>query len=237
MRDLAGPHHAGLSSSVNKPSRAIVNGIGSTEMLHIFISTEPGRDQPGATGRAVEGYSAAVLDEELRPVRPGEVGQLAVKGPTGCRYLDDERQGRYVRGGWNITGDAYSVDDAGVFWFESRADDMIVSSGYNISGREVEESVLRHEAVLECAVVAAPDEDRGAVVKAYVVATPGRPADGALARSIQDFVKGDIAPFKYPRAVEFVDALPRNASGKLQRFVLREQAKADPGSVEGDIAQ
>jgi len=212
---------------------SIINGIGSTEMLHIFASTQPDRDEPGATGRAVPGYQVCVLRPDLRLALPGEIGQLAVKGPTGCRYLEDERQANYVRGGWNLTGDAYSIDETGCLWFAGRADDMIISSGYNISGREVEESVLRHEAVQECAVVASPDPDRGTVVKAYVVLTPGQTADAALARSIQDFVKADIAPFKYPRAVEFLSALPRNASGKVQRFVLRDQAAMRPEHSEG----
>ncbi|MDZ4371625.1 MAG: AMP-binding protein [Phenylobacterium sp.] len=203
---------------------AIVNGIGATEMLHIFASTNPDRDPPGATGRAVAGYDVQVVDDDLRPTAPGEVGQLAVRGPTGCRYLEDDRQARYVRGGWNITGDSYAMDEAGCLWFQGRADDMIVSSGYNISGREVEEAILRHDAVAECAVVAAPDTDRGTIVKAYVVAAPGHVADATLMRSIQDFVKADIAPYKYPRAVEFLPTLPRNASGKVQRFVLRESS-------------
>ncbi|HEY2447174.1 MAG TPA: AMP-binding protein [Rhizomicrobium sp.] len=201
----------------------IVNGLGSTELLHIFISNTPEEAKAGCTGRAVPGYTAAVLNDALEPAAPGEIGLLAVKGPTGCRYLDDVRQQTYVRGGWNITGDACTMDDEGRFWFQSRTDDMIVSAGYNISGYEVEEAVLRHPAILECAVVAADDPGRGQIVKAFVVVKPERARSHDLAREIQDFVKRDIAPYKYPRAIEFLDALPRNPSGKVQRFLLRER--------------
>ena len=202
----------------------IIDGIGSTEMLHIFVSAKPAEAKIGSTGRAVPGYFATVLNDEGKEAGAGEIGHLAVKGPTGCRYLDDARQTKYVWNGWNITGDAYARDEDGYFWFQSRTDDMIVSSGYNISGQEVEEAVMRHEAVLECAVVGAADSERGQIVKAFVVVKPEHKADVALAKAIQDFVKADIAPYKYPRAVEFIEALPRNPSGKVQRFVLREEA-------------
>lgn len=201
----------------------IVNGLGSTEMLHIFISSPVDEAKPGATGKAIRGYSACVFDDNDEPAPIGEIGRLAVKGPTGCRYLDDPRQRNYVRRGWNVTGDACRMDADGCFWFESRTDDMIVSAGYNISGFEVEEALLRHPAVSECAVVGAADEVRGQVVKAFVVVKSGHERCDALRREIQDFVKGDIAPYKYPRALDFLDALPRNASGKVQRFVLRER--------------
>ena len=200
----------------------IIDGIGSTEMLHIFISSKAAGAKIGSTGRAIPGYAAIVLNEADEQAKPGEIGHLAVKGPTGCRYLDDARQSRYVRNGWNITGDAYSKDEDSYFWFQSRTDDMIVSSGYNISGQEVEEAVLRHEAVLECAVVGVADAERGQIAKAFVVLKPEHHPNADLAKAIQDFVKTDIAPYKYPRAVEFIVALPRNPSGKVQRFVLRD---------------
>ncbi|MGH6889288.1 MAG: AMP-binding protein [Rhizomicrobium sp.] len=204
----------------------IVNGLGSTELLHIFLSSPLSEAKPGATGKAVPGYIAAVVDDVCNPLAPGEVGRLAVKGPTGCRYLDDPRQETYVRGGWNITGDAGHLDEDGCFWFQSRTDDMIVSAGYNISGFEVEEALLRHPAVQECAVVGTADVARGQIVKAFVVLKPGRPASPEFARELQNYVKGDIAPYKYPRVIEYLDTLPRNASGKVQRFVLRERGVA-----------
>jgi 2-aminobenzoate-CoA ligase len=200
----------------------IVNGLGSTELLHIFVSSPCAEAKPGSTGRALPGYIAAVLNEELEPAACGEVGRLAVKGPTGCRYLDDPRQENYVQRGWNLTGDACVMDEDGFVWFQSRTDDMIVSSGYNISGHEVEEAVLRHSSVQECAVVGVPDAERGHIAKAFIVIKPGKAPSPELAREIQDFVKGDIAPYKYPRAIAFLETLPRNASGKVQRFVLRE---------------
>ncbi|HEX4077775.1 MAG TPA: AMP-binding protein [Rhizomicrobium sp.] len=204
--------------------KGIINGLGATEMLHIFLSSPLADAKPGATGKPIPGYVAAVLDEEFNPVAPGGIGCLAVKGPTGCRYLDDPRQENYVRRGWNITGDACLMDEDGCFWFQSRTDDMIVSAGYNISGFEVEEALLRHPAVQECAVVAAPDAARGHIVKAFVVLKPDYAGSPHLAREIQDFVKRDIAPFKYPRAIAYLDALPRNPSGKVQRYLLREGA-------------
>lgn len=199
----------------------IINGLGSTELLHIFVSSPVVEAKPGATGKAIPGYVATVLDEDCNPVAPGELGRLAVKGPTGCRYLDDPRQENYVRRGWNITGDACLMDDDGCFWFQSRTDDMIVSAGYNISGFEVEEALLRHPAIQECAVVGTPDAARGHIVKAFIVLKPGSAGSPETTREIQNFVKGDIAPFKYPRAIEFLDALPRNPSGKVQRYLLR----------------
>ncbi|HEY2054716.1 MAG TPA: benzoate-CoA ligase family protein [Solirubrobacterales bacterium] len=200
----------------------IIDGIGSTEMLHIFISAPPERVRPGATGLPVPGYEARVVDEEMRTVGPGVVGRLAVRGPTGCRYLADERQAEYVVEGWNVTGDAYEVDEDGYFWFRARADDMIVSSGYNISGPEVEAALLAHPAVSECAVVGSPDEERGAVVKAYVVTSPGVEAGQDLIEGLQAHVKAALAPYKYPRRIEFVSELPKTQTGKIQRFRLRE---------------
>ncbi len=224
----AGEHLSPSSYTMwkNNTGLHIIDGIGSTEMLHIFLSAKPEEAKIGSTGRAIPGYRATVLNEDGEPARPGEIGHLAVRGPTGCRYLEDERQSRYVRNGWNVTGDAYSMDEDGYFWFQSRTDDMIISSGYNISGPEVEEAVMRHEAVLECAVVGAPDSERGQIVKAFVVVKPEHRGAPNLARKIQDFVKRDIAPYKDPRAVEFLDALPRNNSGKVQRFLLRERDAA-----------
>ena len=200
----------------------IIDGIGSTEMLHIFIAAAGDKIRPGATGLPVPGYQACVLGPDGAPLPAGEVGRLAVKGPTGCRYLADDRQRQYVFNGWNLTGDAYRMDEDGYFWFEARTDDMIISSGYNIAGPEVEAALLAHPRVLECAVVGAPDEDRGHVVKAFVVLRDGPPGDALFAAELQAHVKATIAPFKYPRLAEFVDALPRTETGKLQRFKLRE---------------
>ncbi|MBC5809897.1 MAG: benzoate-CoA ligase family protein [Candidatus Eremiobacteraeota bacterium] len=199
----------------------IVDGIGATEMLHIFISASGDGVRPGATGKPVPGYVAAVLDEDGRALPPGSAGRLAVKGPTGCRYLADERQRQYVQNGWNVTGDAYLMDEDGYYWYQARTDDMIVSSGYNIAGPEVEDALLVHEAVEECAVVGAPDDERGTIVKAFVVLRDGFARDAATVRTLQDHAKTAIAPYKYPRAIEFVDALPRTETGKLQRFKLR----------------
>jgi 2-aminobenzoate-CoA ligase len=199
----------------------IVDGIGATEMMHIFISASGDDIRPGATGKAVPGYRACVLDEAGNPLAHG-TGRLAVKGPTGCRYFDDERQSDYVQGGWNVTGDTYRADPDGYFWYVARSDDMIVSAGYNIAAPEVENALYAHEAVQECAVVGVPCEARGQKVKAYVVPAPGREPGGALARELQDHVKAAIAPYKYPREVEFVAALPKTATGKLRRFALKE---------------
>jgi 2-aminobenzoate-CoA ligase len=200
----------------------IIDGIGATEMIHIFISASGDEIRPGATGKPLPGYRACVLDEEGRPLAAPATGRLAITGPTGCRYLDDERQRDYVQGGWNVTGDLYRVDEDGYFWFVARADDMIVSAGYNIAGPEVEWALLAHPAVRECAVVGAEVPQRGTVVKACIVLAPGRAADPGLVRELQDFVKQRIAPYKYPRVIEFMDALPKTATGKLQRKALRK---------------
>ena len=199
----------------------LIDGIGATEMLHIFIAADEADARPGATGKAVPGYRACVMDEHGRPVPPGTVGRLAVQGPTGCRYLDDPRQADYVRDGWNYTGDAYWMDADGYFHYQARTDDMIVSAGYNIAPPEVEDAVLAHPAVADCAVIGVDDTQRGRIVKAYVVLRAGIAGDSGLASAIQEFVKARIAPYKYPREVEFVAALPRTATGKLQRFRLR----------------
>jgi 2-aminobenzoate-CoA ligase len=199
----------------------IIDGIGATEMLHIFISHDEVHARPGATGVVVPGYRARVMDAEGRPLPPGQVGRLAVKGPTGCRYLADDRQANYVRDGWNYTGDAYLVDADGYFVYQARTDDMIISAGYNIAGPEVESALLLHPAVAECGVVGVPDEERGQIVKAFVVLRPGHVGDATLTAALQAFVKERIAPYKYPRAVEYVGGLPRTETGKLQRFRLR----------------
>jgi 2-aminobenzoate-CoA ligase len=203
---------------------AMIDGIGATEMLHIFISAAGADIRPGATGKPVPGYQACILDAEGRQLGPGVVGRLAVKGPTGCRYLDDPRQGDYVRNGWNLTGDAYEMDPEGYFYYRSRVDDMIISAGYNIAGAEVEEALLRHPAVAECGVVGRADPERGQLVEAHVVLKPGQAPSEALARELQEFVKQQIAPYKYPRALRFREQLPRTETGKLQRFKLRTEA-------------
>jgi len=201
----------------------IIDGIGATEMLHIFISAADDDIRPGSTGRVVPGFRACVLDANGEEVPRGTVGRLAVRGPTGCRYLaDPERQQAYVQNSWNITGDAYIEDEDGYFWYQARTDDMIISGGYNISGPEVENVLLEHPLVQECAVIAAPDEERGHVVKAVVVLRPGSPAGPETVKALQNYVKSEIAPYKYPRIIEFADALPRTETGKLQRYRLRE---------------
>ena len=201
----------------------IIDGIGSTELLHIFISAAREAIRPGATGKPVPGYRAEVLDDGGNPVPPDTVGRLAVRGPTGCRYLDNlEQQQKYVRNGWNLTGDAYRKDADGYYWYQARTDDMIISAGYNISGPEVEAALLDHPKVLECAVVGSPSADRGEIVKAFVVLRPGTVPSDALIQDIQDFAKAEIAPYKYPRTIEFVPDLPRTETGKVQRFRLRE---------------
>jgi len=201
----------------------IIDGIGTTEMIHIFIGSSGDDIRSGATGKPLPAYQACVLDDENQPLPQGSTGRLAVKGPTGCRYMDDEeRQRAYVVNGWNVTGDTYRHDEDGYFWFQARADDMIVSAGYNIAGPEVEDALLGHDAVAECAVVAAPDEARGNIVKAFVVLREGHDPTDALVKILQDFVKQTIAPYKYPRAVEFVGELPKTHTGKVQRFRLRD---------------
>jgi 2-aminobenzoate-CoA ligase len=204
----------------------IIDGIGSTEMLHMFISSSGDEIRPGATGRVVPGYEARVMDDEGQEVPPGTLGHLAVRGPTGCRYIDNlERQATYVRDGWNYPGDSYIMDAEGYFWYQARTDDMIISAGNNISGPEVEAVLLEHPSVAECGVVAAPDEMRGNIVKAYVVLRSGFAPGPDLIKELQEFVKAEIAPYKYPRAIEFVASLPRTNTGKLQRFRLREMNK------------
>ena len=200
----------------------IIDGIGSTELLHIFISADEASARPGATGKAVPGYVARVVDDEGNTLPPNTVGRLAVKGPTGCRYLDDERQRSYVKDGWNYTGDAYLMDEDGYFHYQSRTDDMIISSGYNIGAPEVEDALMAHPKVAECGVIGVADDQRGQVVKAFVVLKPGHARDEAMIKELQDFVKQAIAPYKYPRAVAFLDALPRTETGKLQRFRLKD---------------
>ncbi|MFP3986259.1 AMP-binding protein [Streptomyces sp. E11-3] len=204
----------------------IIDGIGATEMLHVFISAADDDIRPGSTGKPVPGYRAAVVDEEGRPVPDGQPGLLAVTGPTGCRYLSDPRQTAYVKDGWNLTGDTYVRDQDGYFWYVARSDDMIVSSGYNIAGPEVEKALAAHPYVEECAVVGAPDDQRGTIVKAYVVLCADAAADDTTVKALQHHVKQTIAPYKYPRAIEFVGALPRTSTGKIQRGELRKQARA-----------
>jgi len=205
----------------------IIDGIGATEMLHIFISASGYDIRPGATGKVVPGYQAKIVDDDGNDVPAGSVGRLAVRGPTGCRYLANiEQQRKYVENGWNLTGDSYKLDQDGYFWYQARTDDMIISGGYNIAGPEVENVLLEHPAVLECAVIGEPDEERGHVVKAVIVLKTGSEATDPLKKELQDFVKARIAPYKYPRRVDFVSALPRTATGKLQRYRLREGERA-----------
>jgi 2-aminobenzoate-CoA ligase len=204
----------------------IMDGIGATEMLHIFIGSPEDEVRPGSTGRAVPGYDAMVIDDEGREMPPGIAGRLAVRGPTGCRYLADTRQFAYVQNGWNVTGDTYVMDKDRYFWYQARSDDMIISAGYNIAGPEVEAALLAHPAVAECGVVGAADEERGQIVKAYVILRADHAGDAAMTKLLQDHVKAAIAPFKYPRAIEYVAELPKTQTGKLQRFELRRIAAA-----------
>jgi 2-aminobenzoate-CoA ligase len=206
-----------------KTGRPILDGIGSTEMLHIFITTRLDDRAPGSTGRPVTGYEAKIVDEDMNEMPRGEIGRLAIRGPTGCRYLADTRQKAYVRDGWNLTGDSFIQDAEGRFHFAARSDDMILSSGYNIAGPEVEAALLAHPMVAECAVIGAPDEARGQVVEAHVVLANGAAADAETARLLQDHVKATIAPYKYPRVVRFAEALPKTQTGKIQRFRLRRE--------------
>ncbi len=207
----------------------MIDGIGSTEMLHIFISAAGKDVRPGATGKPIPGYHACILDEAGNPLPPGKIGRLAVKGPTGCRYLADDRQKTYVQNGWNVTGDAYLLDEDGYYWYQARTDDIIITSGYNVAGPEVEDVLLSHPAVAECGVVGVPDEERGQIIKAFVVLRPGHIGDATMVKTLQDYVKQTVAPYKYPRAVEFCDSLPRTETGKLQRFKLRQQEQARAG--------
>ncbi len=208
------------------------DGIGATEMLHIFISARVDEVRPGATGKVVPGFEAKIVDGQGRDLPPGSIGRLAVRGPTGCRYMADPRQSRYVEHGWNITGDTYKMDADGYFWYQARSDDMIISAGYNIAGPEVEASLLAHPAVAECGVVGVADHERGMIVKAYVVLKPGFDPGDATIKALQDHVKADIAPYKYPRAISFVAALPRTETGKLQRFQLRMTANAGSADIK-----
>jgi 2-aminobenzoate-CoA ligase len=200
----------------------MTDGIGATEMFHIFISSAPDDVRRGAIGKAVPGYTAKVVDDEGNEVPRGTIGKLAVIGPTGCKYLQDERQANYVKHGWNYPGDAFMQDEDGYFFYQARADDMIITAGYNVGGPEVEDALLRHPAVAECGVIGKPDEERGMIVKAFCVLKPGHAGDAAMVKTLQDHVKASIAPFKYPREIQFVDSLPRTETGKLQRFKLRQ---------------
>ena len=215
-----------------KTGKPILDGIGSTELLHIFISNRLGDAAPTCTGRPIVGYQAKIVDDEMKEKPRGEVGLLAIRGPTGCRYLADTRQTTYVRDGWNLTGDAFYQDAGGYFHFVARNDDMIVSSGYNISGPEVEAALLSHPDVKECAVIGVSDEERGQIVQAHVVLKDGITGDTETARKLQDHVKATIAPYKYPRSVKFTDALPKTQTGKIQRFRLRLDAQCTGGQVD-----
>ena len=207
-----------------KTGKTMLDGIGAAEMLHIFISNRFDDHRPGCTGKPVTGYQARIVDDEMREKPRGEVGRLAVRGPTGCRYLADKRQAAYVRDSWNLTGDSFWQDEDGYFHFAARSDDMILSAGYNIAGPEVEAALLSHPAVLECAVVGLPDEERGQIVQAHVVLAAGQTGDALMVKLLQDHVKKVIAPFKYPRSVVFTTALPKTQTGKIQRFQLRGKA-------------
>ena len=209
-----------------KTGKPILDGIGSTEMLHIFISNRLGDAAPASTGKPVGGYEAKIVGDYMTEKPRGEIGKLAVRGPTGCRYLADKRQDSYVRNGWNLTGDAFFQDDKGYFHFAARADDMIISSGYNIAGPEVEAALLSHPDVKECAVIGVTDEERGQIVQAHVVLKDGVEPSAECAKRLQDHVKATIAPFKYPRSVQFTDALPKTQTGKIQRFRLRQNPAA-----------
>ena len=200
----------------------MLDGIGATEMFHIFISSAGAEVRRMAIGKVVPGYVAKVVDAQDKEVPRGSIGRLAIKGPTGCKYLDDARQESYVKDGWNFPGDSFIQDEDGYFFFQARADDMIITSGYNVAGPEVEDALLKHPAVAECGVVGEPDQERGTIVKAYCVLKPGQPGDSAMVKVLQDHVKASIAPYKYPRSIEFVNSLPRTETGKLQRFRLRQ---------------
>ncbi len=217
---LPGPVYDEWMAKTGKP---MLDGIGATEMLHIFVTNRFGDSQPACTGRPVTGYEARIVGDDMQPLPDGEIGRLAVRGPTGCRYLNDpERQKVYVRDGWNLTGDSFWRDAQGYFHFAARSDDMIISAGYNIAGPEVEAALLAHADVLECAVIGVADPDRGQIVEAYVVLASGVSADDQTVKRLQDHVKSVIAPYKYPRRVVFADALPKTQTGKIQRFRLRK---------------
>jgi 2-aminobenzoate-CoA ligase len=199
----------------------MIDGIGGTELIHIFISSAGHDVRPHAIGKAVPGYVVQAVDDDMRPVPTGTLGKLAVRGPTGCRYLADERQLKFVRDGWNLPGDSVYIDADGYVFYQARADDMIVSAGYNIAGPEVESVLMQHQAVAECGVIGVPDETRGQIVKAFVVLNTGYSGDEKLVAELQEFVKNTVAPYKYPRVVAFIDALPRTETGKIKRFALR----------------
>jgi 2-aminobenzoate-CoA ligase len=199
----------------------IHDGVGGTEMIHIYIASDPGNYRTGAIGKPLPGYRAQVVDQDMNPLPPGEMGWLAVQGPTGCRYLADARQANYVRNGWNLTGDTYHYDADGYYYFHARVDDIIVTSGYNVASPEVESVLLEHPAVAECGVVGVPDSERGQILKAFIVLNPGYTGDETRIKELQNFVKNNAAPYKYPRQIEFVDTLPRTDTGKLQRFRLK----------------
>jgi 2-aminobenzoate-CoA ligase len=205
-----------------KTGKPMLDGIGATEMLHIFLTNRFDDHRPACTGRPVAGYEAMIVGEDMAPLPRGEVGRLAVRGPTGCRYMADDRQRAYVRQGWNLTGDSFWQDDDGRFHFAARSDDMIISAGYNIAGPEVEAALLSHPMVAECAVIGVPDDARGQIVQAHVVLVAGQAGDALMTRELQDHVKRVIAPYKYPRSVVFCDSLPKTQTGKIQRFRLRQ---------------
>ncbi|NBQ26524.1 MAG: 2-aminobenzoate-CoA ligase [Rhodobacteraceae bacterium] len=208
----------------NKTGKPMLDGIGATEMLHIFLSNRFDDHRPACTGKPVAGYEAKIIDDDGNELPAGVAGRLAVRGPTGCRYLNDDRQGSYVQNGWNVTGDSFIKDEDGYFHFAARTDDMIVSAGYNIAGPEVEAALLTHEAVAECAVVAAPDEQRGSIVEAHIVLAAGFDPSEDMCKALQDHVKATIAPYKYPRSIRFHTSLPKTPTGKIQRYVLRQTA-------------
>jgi 2-aminobenzoate-CoA ligase len=219
----AGEHLPAATSDAfyKKTGIRLIDGIGATEMIHIFISAAGDAIIPGATGQIVPGYEGKIINDKGDEVAAGEIGRLAVRGPTGCLYLADDRQAQYVLDGWNVTGDLYRRDADGYYWYVSRADDLIVSSGYNIAGPEVEQALLSHAGVAECAVVGMPHADRGSVVKAFIVLKEPDNADAALVKALQDHVKQEIAPYKYPREIEFIETLPKTLTGKIQRYKLR----------------
>ena len=216
---------------LQKTGKPMLDGIGATEMLHIFISNRFDDHKAGCTGRPIRGYEAKIVDDHMNELNIGEVGRLAVRGPTGCRYLSDDRQKNYVQNGWNITGDSFSQDKNGYFFFAARNDDMIISAGYNIAGPEVEAALLSHKQVLECAVIGTPDDNRGAIVQAHIVLTEDSTESNELKIELQDYVKAKIAPFKYPRSIVFKNSLPKTQTGKIQRFLLRNQQNMEIKNV------
>jgi len=216
---------------LQKTGKPMLDGIGATEMLHIFISNRFDDHKAGCTGKPIRGYEAKIVDDHMNELNIGEVGRLAVRGPTGCRYLSDDRQKNYVQNGWNITGDSFSQDKNGYFFFAARNDDMIISAGYNIAGPEVEAALLSHKQVLECAVIGTPDDNRGAIVQAHIVLTEDSTESDELKIELQDYVKAKIAPFKYPRSIVFKNSLPKTQTGKIQRFLLRNQQNMEIKNV------